>query len=147
MSFSYSRISALIRLTIVTTVAASWLALALTAAPNAVAGPNHHNTDPAATGCTGDAYTIATRQMPYRNMVVEVRYSPSCATNWLRIQQMYGGVHFYLSSDAMGPSIVESQGGTGGTHWTKQVYAPGATCIGFDARSVNASPSVGGRIC
>lgn len=133
-----------VRVTLATTAVVGALAVSGLVGSPAQAGPNHHGTEPVASGCANGAYTIATRKMPYRNMTLEVRYSPACATNWIRIPQMYGGVRFYLASDAMGPSIAVTQSGS---HWTNQVYAPGSTCIGFQATSVNDNIPIGARIC
>ncbi|UVT27722.1 peptidoglycan DD-metalloendopeptidase family protein (plasmid) [Rhodococcus pyridinivorans] len=115
------------------------------AAPAPASNPQHLK-EPVAAGCTADAQIIARRN--FSGMALEVRYSPKCGTNWLRIQNMRGSVRFYLKSDAYPQEVTSTQNGTGGTHWTNQVHAPGATCITAEATSLSTGKGTGRfRIC
>lgn len=115
------------------------------AAVPAPAGNPLHGKEPVAAGCTADARIIATRQ--FAGMTLEVRYSPKCGTNWLRIQNMRGSVRFYLKSDAYPQEVTSTQNGTGGTHWTNQVHAPGATCITAEAALSTGQGTGKFRLC
>lgn len=116
------------------------------AAAPAPAGNPMHLKEPLAAGCTTDARIIATRQ--FAGMTLEVRYSPKCGTNWLRIQNMRGNVRFSLKSDAYPQEVTSTQNGTGGTHWTNQVHAPGATCITAEATALSTGQGTGKfRLC
>jgi hypothetical protein len=88
--------------------------------------------------CIGGSYVnpIASRSIvdDYGRIVgrVDVRYSYKCQTNWLTItgNPTAGPVATSLWSDA-GGSVGEYDNGTTQSTYTKQVYAPGATCIHF----------------
>lgn len=70
---------------------------ALAAAPAAHAAGCHalscNGVDPAAAGCAGDAYTVASVNTPQG--LVELRYSPSCVANWARISNSSPGTWFW----------------------------------------------------
>jgi hypothetical protein len=74
------------------------VALILVAGPAqaAVPQPPYDNTDPASTGCSAGATTIAS--YPIKSTVsgavvgtLEVRYSSSCDTNWVRVNNTMSG--------------------------------------------------------
>jgi predicted small secreted protein len=102
-------------------------------------------TNPHTTGCAADAITIATRtvsspQAYYGTM--DVRYSPTCGTNWVRANiagnsttiEVVKIIKRYSSQpDGHGGwlgyySNHETDIGAGSS-FGMQVYAPGATCI------------------
>lgn len=118
---------------------ASALALALagaSAAP-AYAGPQHQGTDPAATGCNVNASQIATRavqdELGHTVATVQVFYSNSCQTNWIRVTGNPAGGTATKDIRAAGGSWLptESDYGTGSSY-SMQVYAPGSTCVNFN---------------
>src|SRR4051794_33445734 len=41
--------------------------------------------DPMATGCANGAYAVAHLQLPWVSQRLELRWSPTCQTNWARI--------------------------------------------------------------
>jgi len=59
------------------------------AAPASAAIGDISGSDPAATGCSSGAYTIASRAIldnsGHNYGTMEVRWSPSCQTNWVRV--------------------------------------------------------------
>jgi len=115
-------------------------------AGTAIAGPADHNQDPVARGCASDAYTIAWRNVG--GATLQLRYSPRCATNWLRVENYSGYYYFFVKSDARPNEVVDGSGyaGVPGTHWGRMAYAPGATCI-YIMASLNGVTSPFYRIC
>lgn len=83
--------------------------------------------DPQASGCANDAYTVASRPFANTGGVLELRWSPTCKTNWAR-----------LSTTWVNPTpnaLYVVQGGTGytqrgarysgsGFSWTAMIYSP-----------------------
>ena len=119
-------------------VAAGIAALALvfgSASAASAASPG----DPQATGCATGATTIW--QNTYLGYgTVEVRYSPACGTNWVRISGATGrpseaGIYSAASGWVYSPSY----GSSPSQYWTWMVSAPGTACITFYAKIVNGS--------
>ena len=119
-------------------VLASVAAALMVAAPAAQAAP-YDGTDPIATGCANGAITIGTRPIKSPQATfgtMEVRYSPSCQTNWIRanLNNSYENVTVtkWIDRPAQGNL---AQAGSVDTDlaavssYGKQVYAPGATCV------------------
>jgi len=131
----------------------------LSAAPASAAQYDPYtDTNPATTGCSTDAITIATRtiqspQSQYGTM--EVRYSPSCGTNWVRATMLvpnsgytvtkgiirissqpdgHGGWLGYYQNYETDPAV--------GSSFGMQVYAPGSTCIDVMSTVRDASGQV-----
>lgn len=116
------------------------LALTLTAATSAHAegasgGSNYYDgKDPAATGCNVNAAQIATRPIVDRNngqqvATIQIFYSYSCQTNWIRVtNNPYGGNATKYISSSLGGWNSEADEGTGSSY-SMMVYAPGATTI------------------
>lgn len=111
----------------------------LPAGPATAAQHTWDLTNPANTTCANDARTLAGYPKPimYGTSQVgtyEIRYSPSCGTNWLRVN------NWYPSGAAKVRMIFAREGGSGyritdetanGAMWTPQLYAPGSTCIAY----------------
>ncbi|MFB8275197.1 DUF2690 domain-containing protein [Nocardia colli] len=118
-------------------LAASAVALAMIANPGAAsAGPQHHGTDPAATGCNQNAYLAATRAIQTESgqvvSYVDVYYSNSCATNWIRVRSNPAGGATVKDIWADGrPGLPTEVDYGSGSSYSMQVYAPGSTCIHF----------------
>lgn len=116
-------------------------ASATVAAPNAGAeavtcwGDWCSGQDPMTTGCAADAVTVAALQLDDGRL--EVRWSPTCKTNWARYQQYpYGS---FASETPLALAAVqdtgyqqsinwdEADGGSPiqvGTYWTPMIYSP-----------------------
>jgi hypothetical protein len=123
---------------------AATVILAATPASAAPYDP-YTDTNPATTGCSADAITIATRsirnaQATYGTM--EVRYSPACGTNWVRAVMSVQTSSYTVTKGIRRPSSQpDGHGGwlayyenyepdpAVGTSFGMQVYAPGNTCI------------------
>ena len=124
-----TRLSALLATTV------ALVGLAVGAAPAA----NAASTDPLSSGCSNGASTIWSQTyLGYGK--VEVRYSPSCGTNWVRITQATGrpaeaGIYSASSGWQYTPSYQQSPD----TFWTPMVSAPGSACVKFYANFVNAN--------
>lgn len=81
--------------------------------------------DPQASGCSADAYTAA--YLDFSGGRMEVRYSPTCKTNWTRLQLYPGGVAYHLAAvqDTGYRQDVDWPSGVGpGTYWTPMIYSP-----------------------
>ncbi|MEU7481180.1 hypothetical protein AB0A63_34745 [Lentzea sp. NPDC042327] len=127
-----------------TTVAAAAAAVVATGllTGTAHAGPEHHNTYPdvAPSYCNRNASLIATRGIETeRGQVVsyvDVFYSHSCQTNWIRVRgnDAGGATLKTIWSDAVPGELVEPPDYGDQPSYTKQVYAPGATCVRFQVR-------------
>ncbi|QHF21699.1 DUF2690 domain-containing protein [Rathayibacter sp. VKM Ac-2762] len=121
-----SRLSSVLAASVVLT------ATAIGGAPAANAAPT--SGDPLATGCSTSASTIYMRNyLGYGK--VEVRYSSSCQTNWVRItnaggRQAEAGIYSASSGWKYSPSYASAPN----EFWTPMVYAPGTTCITFYAK-------------
>ncbi|UYF97173.1 YjfA family protein (plasmid) [Rhodococcus aetherivorans] len=114
-------------------VAATVLALFVVIATASSAQAAPRSGDPLATGCATNATTIWKRTIDF--VTVEVRYSPACGTNWVRVsgatnRQAEAGVWSPHNGWQWSPSY----GKAPGQFWTPMVYAPGSTCINFQAR-------------
>ncbi|KJK49669.1 hypothetical protein UK23_13035 [Lentzea aerocolonigenes] len=104
-------------------------ALTLLVAPDAQAascsGRSCNDKDPVATGCSSGS-TVADSSPMYPSGTAELRWSPTCKTNWVRITNYPGGdsglrITVWSSSDRVGFIAP----GTPGNHWGNMVYAPG----------------------
>lgn len=107
------------------------------ASPASASGLSYDRTDPAMTGCAGSSLSIATYPLlnyfdgtPMGSM--EVRYSSSCKTNWVRVNNYEYGMSAtkYIERDA-GSGLPRAQDLTNdkATGWSygMQLYGPG--CI------------------
>jgi hypothetical protein len=117
----------------------------LTAPANAMDLDPYTDTNPATTGCAADAITIASRSIASPQAVhgtMEVRYSPSCGTNWVRANMLVpspghtvtkGILRFSSQPDGHGGWLSFYQNyerdPAVGSSFGMQVYAPGSTCI------------------
>ena len=105
------------------------------------AGPEHHNTYPhvAPSYCNQNASLIATRgiETEVGSIVsyVDVYYSYGCQTNWIRVRgnDAGGATIKTIWSDAVPGQLFETDHGTAASY-TKQVYAPGSTCLRFQVK-------------
>lgn len=106
--------------------------------------------DPAKMGCAHDAYTLIRRTAitsagNWGNL--EMRYSPSCHTNWTRFTPWFGIRAFfdgitggyvggspwiYRQGPYLSKGVTSSAGvlGFGCTNWTAMISANGTTCWG-----------------
>ena len=76
-------------------------------------------TDPQSTGCANDAYAVASSTNA--GVTVQLEWSPSCKTNWARVN----------TSSPASIKAVQSGGYTqygtisgGGYAWSRQIYSP-----------------------
>lgn len=85
--------------------------------------------DPLSTGCANDAITYKTVRP--QGIAVELRYSRTCKTNWLRVSGAGGRtMEAGIWSPHTGPQWTLSyRSAPSGTFWTNMVYAPGNTCV------------------
>ncbi|MGW4206390.1 DUF2690 domain-containing protein [Lentzea sp. NPDC004789] len=109
--------------------AAALTLLSCLMAPDASAascsGRGCNDKDPVATGCSSGS-TVADSKPMYPSGRAELRWSPTCRTNWVRITDYPGGdsalrITVWAGNDHVG--FVAP--GTPGTHWGNMVYAPG----------------------
>jgi hypothetical protein len=117
---------------------ASASSLAVSATPAAASvgcsGDSCSGQDPVATGCSTDAYTITSVDVPDYPGQLQLRYSPTCGTNWARVVTYPTGWHFFLPIDI---AAIQDTGYTQGattdilfprssseTFYTPMIYSP-----------------------
>lgn len=111
-------------------------ALTVGAAGTAQAAPSG---DPLSTGCANGAQTIWENTY-FGSGKVEVRYSPSCGTNWVKVTNAAGRQsEAGIASQASGWQWSPSYGNSPNAYWTPMVYAPGSACVTFRVKIGNAN--------
>jgi hypothetical protein len=79
--------------------------------------------DPQSSGCSADAYTVTS--VGYNGGTLEVRWSPTCKTNWARINVGWSG-YFRIQQTT---GYDQHYSGTNGSFWwTKMIYSPTLGC-------------------
>ena len=78
--------------------------------------------NPATTGCSADAYTVQTAV--FSNSFVELRYSPTCGTNWGRVTSRVGATFLVIRIDRSGGLTYTFSGGNFNFAYVAMVYAP-----------------------
>jgi hypothetical protein len=114
---------------------AAVLTLAVGAAP-ATAHPLD-NTDPGA-GCATGSQVIKTTPIvsdftSAQIGTMEVRYSPSCGTNWVRVNNSIG-YNAHKSIFIVGGASDDADDWGPGWSYGMQIYAPGSTCVYVSAQ-------------
>jgi hypothetical protein len=120
------------------------LAGAGSAQASGLSGWAYDGKDPVATGCSSSAYTVTSapinrhignlNQTSNTGIVLELRYSPVCGTNWARLlftgwQAGWVGVEVDAVRDSVRPvSEPYSYSGRTLTIWGNMVYAPNGVC-------------------
>ena len=92
--------------------------------------------NPATTGCSADAYTVQTAV--FSNSFVELRYSPTCGTNWGRVTSRVGATFLVIRIDRSGGLTYTFSGGNFNFAYSAMVYAPkvaARACGGVNAIS------------
>lgn len=117
----------------ISALAAAVLSLLIIVAGASPAAAAPTSGDPLSTGCANGAQTIWDRHI---DMVrVEVRYSPACGTNWVRVSSATNrAAEAGIWSANSGWKWSTSYGSAPAQFWTPMVYAPGSTCIKFQVR-------------
>jgi Protein of unknown function (DUF2690) len=105
--------------------------------------------DPVQMGCDADAYTAATgyayrsgqATLGYNGIIIDLRYSPTCGTNWTRVRFTGPGAP-WVGADL---EVIRTNGPRPGTDeqwiysgptktlWGNMVYAPSPICAHGDA--------------
>ena len=117
------------RLAALAAAAAATGALALGGAGTAQAYPSG---DPLSSGCASDARPVWSAGVG--GATVEVRYSARCGTNWVRITGAGGRAsEARIYSNYSNWQYTLSYANSPNQHWTPMVYAPGSTCVTFEA--------------
>ena len=78
--------------------------------------------NPATTGCSADAYTVQTAV--FNNSFVELRYSPTCGTNWGRVISRVGATFLTVTIQRNDNLSYTFSGGNFTYAWVAMVYAP-----------------------
>ena len=78
--------------------------------------------NPATTGCSAGAYTVQTAV--FSNSFVELRYSPTCGTNWGRVTSRVGATFLVIRIDRSGGLTYTFSGGNFNFAYSAMVYAP-----------------------
>lgn len=87
--------------------------------------------DPQTSGCSAGAYTVASKA--FQNGILEIRWSPTCKTNWARVT-VYPIGWAVLIPTPIRLSAIQDTGYTQqvnwdvqvgeGTYWTPMIYSP-----------------------
>jgi hypothetical protein len=85
-------------------------------------------TDPEATRCSADAYTVAHRNWAGWGVTLELRWSPTCKTNWARVNANPAASGATLRAVQCKTGYTQSGAANNGTYWwTRQIYSPQLT--------------------
>lgn len=117
-------------------------ALALTPAAQAVTcyGDYCSGQDPEATACAADGRTVVSARIPGTYAYVELRWSPTCRTNWARTTWS-GDAQNALRALQCATGYTQRYSSTNGTYsWTKMIYSPS---LGVSAQWIGPPGSVG----
>jgi hypothetical protein len=87
------------------------------------AGNSCTGRDPVSSGCSAGAVTVAHVQLPAVSQRLELRWSPSCQTNWARM--VYDPDPAWLHAFQPQSLYVAQKSGSDGTNsWTAMIYSP-----------------------
>ena len=78
--------------------------------------------NPVTAGCAADAYTVQTAV--FSNSYVELRYSPTCGTNWGRVTSKIGPTTLVIRTQRIDGLTYTFSGGNFNYAWSAMVYAP-----------------------
>ena len=78
--------------------------------------------NPVSTGCAADAYTVQTAV--FSNSYVELRYSPTCKTNWGRVTSKVGPTLLEIRIQRIDGLTYTFSGGNFNFAYSAMVYAP-----------------------
>ena len=85
-------------------------------------GSGCNGLNPATTGCSADAYTVQTAT--FSNSFVQLRYSPTCGTNWGRVISRVGATSLVITIQRNDNLTYTFSGGNFTFAWVAMVYAP-----------------------
>ena len=130
---------------------AAAVGLSLGVAPAAQALPI--SGDPISSGCSNGAYTVKSwgvYNSKYGNYqgTLELRYSPSCGMNWVRVTNNVAG-NALSGAIATAPNgiLMKAQVFGVGSSWSNMVYAPGSQCVTVTAAIQDrATGNIEGRL-
>jgi hypothetical protein len=136
------------RLVVLLTSLAAALGLALVVAPAAQAvtcyGDYCSGVDPEASGCSADAYTVASARIAGTYAYVELRWSPTCKTNWARTTWHNEFTSSALRAVQCATGYTQGYSSTNGSYWwSRMIYSPS---LGVSARW-NGPPGNGATAC
>lgn len=83
--------------------------------------------DPAAMGCDADAYTVVHARIPGTWSNVELRWSPTCKTNWARVPSGHGQYYPWALRAVQRPTGYSQVGVVRSNtyySWTRMIYSP-----------------------
>ena len=80
--------------------------------------------NPETEGCAADAYTVQTAV--FSDSYVELRYSPTCGTNWGRVTSKVGPTTLFIRTQRIDGLTYTFSGGNFNSAWSAMVYAPQA---------------------
>jgi hypothetical protein len=95
--------------------------------------------DPIATGCANDAVTVASIKLPWVIQTLDLRWSPSCKTNWARMQYDANPTWLRAIQPDRGdglPRVVQISGRNGVNSWSAMIYSP-TLCVYADVQTAN----------
>jgi hypothetical protein len=126
-------------------VTAATVAAGVIAAPSAYAvtcyGDYCSGQDPEATGCSADAQPVVSARIPGTYAYVELRWSPTCKTNWARTSWNGESPSTQLRAVQCPTGYTQGYSSNNGSYWwTRMIYSPS---MGVSAQWVGAPGSIG----
>ena len=85
-------------------------------------GTGCNGQDPEKTGCEAGAYTVQTAV--FSNSYVELRYSPTCQTNWGKVVSKVGPTYLVIRTQRIDGLTYTFAGGNYNYAFSAMVYAP-----------------------
>ncbi|QKV73983.1 DUF2690 domain-containing protein [Amycolatopsis sp. Hca4] len=93
--------------------------------------------DPQLSGCSADAVTVAHYQLPAVAQRLELRWSPSCQTNWARMYLDTSPVWLRAVQPDRGdglPRVTQLSGHSDTYSWSVMIYSP-TLCVYADVQT------------
>ncbi len=83
--------------------------------------------DPQAAGCAADAYTVVSARIPGTYSYIELRWSPTCKSNWARVPSSWGTAYpgnLSAVQRSTGYRQVGVVSSNNDYSWTRMIYSP-----------------------
>jgi hypothetical protein len=117
---------------LVTLLLGVFILSAATPALAVCSGTDCNGKDPQATGCSSGAYNVSSQTYNGPNgssYLVELRWSPTCQTNWVRLTNKSSGYRYmkaYMLQSGVPGELYPTykSGGTNFYYWTPMKFAP-----------------------
>jgi hypothetical protein len=117
--------------------ACALLAIPVAASAATCSGTGCTYQDPQASGCSADAVTVANLKLPWVAQQLELRWSPSCKTNWARMYLDTNPTWLRAVQPNRGdglPRVTQLSGHNDIYSWSAMIYSP-TLCVYADVQT------------